>query len=97
MDINSAVGRDRGVADEKLASALDGSVTAAYSEEEKLVLELTEAITATPADVSDDLRARLKAKFSNAQLVELAATIAWENYQARSNRVFGFESEHFYK
>jgi hypothetical protein len=30
-------------------------------------------------------------------LVELAAAIAWENYRARSNRVFGFGSEGFYK
>jgi hypothetical protein len=29
--------------------------------------------------------------------VELGAAIAWENYRARSNRVFGFESEGFYK
>jgi alkylhydroperoxidase family enzyme len=35
--------------------------------------------------------------FSTPQLVELAAAIAWENYRARSNRVFGFGSEGFYK
>jgi len=29
--------------------------------------------------------------------VELGAAIAWENYRARSNRVFGFGSEGFYK
>jgi hypothetical protein len=29
--------------------------------------------------------------------VELAAAIAWENYRARSNRVFGFGSEGFYQ
>lgn len=61
------------------------------------MLELADAITATPARVSDDLRRRLRQRFSTPELVELAAAIAWENYRARSNRVFGFGSEDFYK
>jgi len=60
-------------------------------------LELTDAITATPARVTPELRKRLQTRFSTAELVELGAAIAWENYRARSNRVFGFESEGFYK
>lgn len=61
------------------------------------MLELSDAITATPARVTPELRARLQKRFSTPQLVELGAAIAWENYRARSNRVFGFESEGFYK
>ena len=61
------------------------------------MLELADAITVTPARVSEDLGQRLKRRFSTPQLVELAAAIAWENYRARSNRVFGFGSEEFYK
>jgi len=61
------------------------------------VLELADAITATPAKVTPELRERLRARFSTPELVELAAAIAWENYRARSNRVFGFESEGFYQ
>lgn len=60
------------------------------------MLELADAITATPASVTSDLRERLKKRFSTAELVELGAAIAWENYRARSNRVFGFQSEGFY-
>ncbi len=47
--------------------------------------------------MTDDLRERLKKRFSTPELVELGAAIAWENYRARSNRVFGFGSEGFYK
>ena len=54
-------------------------------------------MTATPARVTPDLRERLRKRFSTPQLVELGAAIAWENYRARSNRVFGFSSEGFYK
>jgi alkylhydroperoxidase family enzyme len=61
------------------------------------VLELADAITATPAHVPEELRRRLQQRFSTPQLVELAAAIAWENYRARSNRVFGFGSENFYR
>jgi alkylhydroperoxidase family enzyme len=68
-----------------------------FSADEKLVLELADAITATPAQVTSDLRERLQRRFSTPELVELAAAIAWENYRARSNRVFGFGSENFYQ
>jgi hypothetical protein len=47
--------------------------------------------------VTPELRERLQKRFSKPQLVELAAAIAWENYRARSNRVFDFGSEGFYK
>jgi alkylhydroperoxidase family enzyme len=58
---------------------------------------LADAITATPSKVTPELRERLKQRFSTPQLVELGAAIAWENYRARSNRVFGFGSEGFYQ
>ncbi len=32
---------------------------------------------------------KLRQRFDEAQLVELAAATAWENYRARFNRVFG--------
>ena len=54
-------------------------------------------MTATPARVTPELRERLKKRFSTPHLVELGAAIAFENYRARSNRVFGFGSEGFYK
>lgn len=68
-----------------------------FDSDQRLVLELSDALTATPAQVTPELRRRLQARFSTAQLVELGAAIAWENYRARSNRVFGFESEGFYR
>ena len=61
------------------------------------MLELADALTATPAKVTPELRERLQKRFSTPQLVELGAAITWENFRARSNRVFGFESEGFYK
>ena len=51
----------------------------------------------TPADISDDLFADLRAHYSEEQIVELTATIALENYRARINRVFLIESEGRYQ
>lgn len=67
----------------------------AFSETEKLVLEYTDAMTDTPVEVSEALFARLRAVFTEAQLVELTATIAWENFRARFDHAFGVEAEGF--
>ena len=46
------------------------------------------ALSSTPAEVSDELYAKLSAQLSERQLVELTGTIAFENYLARFNRGF---------
>jgi len=66
-----------------------------FSETEKLVLEYADAMTQTPVQVSDALFAILREKFTEAQLVELTATIAWENYRARFDHALGIEAEGF--
>jgi alkylhydroperoxidase family enzyme len=45
-------------------------------------------MSAMPADVSEEVFAVVRQHFTDAQLVELAATIAMENYRARFNRAF---------
>ncbi|MBZ5657341.1 MAG: hypothetical protein LAO56_18900 [Acidobacteriia bacterium] len=52
-------------------------------------------MTQTPVEVPEALFDKLRAQFTAAQLVELTATIAWENYRARFNHAFGAESENF--
>jgi alkylhydroperoxidase family enzyme len=68
-----------------------------FTEREKRVLRLAVALTRTPAEVSDELFAALRAEFSEPELVELSNAIAWENYRARFNRTFAIESENFSK
>lgn len=68
-----------------------------FSDMEKLVLEYADAITQTPVDVSDTLVAELRGKFTDAQVVELTATLAWENDRARFDHAFGIEAEGFTK
>ena len=52
-------------------------------------------MTHTPVEVPDDLFQRLGKQFSEAQMVELTAMIAWENYRARFDHAFGIEAEGF--
>ena len=52
-------------------------------------------MTRTPVEVPEALFAKLRELFDEPQLVELTATIAWENYRARFNHAFGIEAEGF--
>jgi AhpD family alkylhydroperoxidase len=67
----------------------------AFSEDERLVLEYAEGISATPADVSDELFDRLRSRFDEAAIVQLTAAIAFENYRGRFNHALGIGSEGF--
>jgi alkylhydroperoxidase family enzyme len=95
VDINSAVGRKAGLTDEKLLAVTQDDLTV-FTDVERLVIELADAMAATPANVSDDLYTRLRMQFSEEQLLDLGAHIAFENYRARLNRVFDVESDGLY-
>jgi alkylhydroperoxidase family enzyme len=95
VDINSAVGRKAGLTPEKLA-AIPGNDLSVFTDVERLVIELADAMASTPSNISDDLYARLRAQFSEEQLLELGAQIAFENFRARLNRIYNAESDHLY-
>ena len=59
------------------------------------MLRFADHLTATPADVPDNLYAAVVALLGEAGVVELASAIAWENYRARFNRAFDVEAEGF--
>ena len=67
----------------------------AFDADERLVLDLAVAMAKTPTDITPELRERLRARFDEAQLVELSAAVAWEHYRARFNRVFGVQPAGF--
>lgn len=89
------MGRKAGLSDEKL-HAVNGDDRAPFNDTERLVIELADALTDTPSNVSDDLYARLRNQFSEEQLMQLGGHIAFENYRARWNRIFDVESDNLY-
>ena len=66
-----------------------------YDERERLVLEYADAVSATPSQMTDELAARLRAVFSDEELVELAGWVALENQRSRFNAGLGLRSEGF--
>lgn len=89
------MGRKAGLSDQKLQAVL-GDDLAVFSDIERLVIELADEMVRAPANVLDDLYARLRAQFSEEQLMELSAQIAFENFRARLNRVFDVGSDNLY-
>lgn len=89
------MGRELGITEEQLRELPRYRQSVAFSEEERLVLEMSVEMTRAPVQLPPDLLDGLSSHFDEAQLVELAATIAWENHRARFNRVFGVRAVGF--
>ena len=86
-----------GVSDEKIDALPDYAKSELYSEPERVALEFADTITITDRDVSDELFARLRGFFGDDDLVELTATIAWENASSKFNRALRVPSQGLWK
>jgi alkylhydroperoxidase family enzyme len=60
---------------------------------ERTSLEYTDAMTITDREVDDGLFARLRTFFDDDAIVELTATIAWENSSSKFNRALRVPSQ----
>jgi alkylhydroperoxidase family enzyme len=95
MDIGSAVGRAAGVTEAQLRALPEYRTSSRFSDLERLVLDYAVAMTATPVDVPEALFAELRQHFNEEQMIELTATVAWENYRARFDHALGIEAQGF--
>ena len=86
-----------GVSDEKINALADYATSDLYNETERVALEFAETMTITGRDVSDELFARLREFFDEDALVELTATIAWENASSKFNRAMRVPSQQLWK
>ena len=85
IDIGSALGRQAGVTERQLRDFHQFRTSPEFSAEERLVMEYAEELTSEPVQVPDELFARLREHFDEAQIVELTAAIAIENFRSRFN------------
>jgi len=83
----------KGVSEEQLREIGHYRESEAFSPLERLVIEYAEQMTTTPAWVDEELFAALREQLNKKQLVELTATVAWENFMSRFNRAFGIEAQ----
>ena len=91
----SAVGRQQGVTEDKLRGFSDYVNADVFNPHEVAVLRYADAMTATPAEVPDEVFDRLRELFDERQIVELTSCLAWENYRARFDHALKFEAEGF--
>jgi len=80
------VGSALGVPDEKMLALADWEASPLFNETERLALEYADRMTITGRDVDDAVFARLQSVFDDDAIVELTATIAWENASSTFNR-----------
>lgn len=91
------MGSQLGIPDEKLLALMDYAASPLFTDEERLVLEYADAMTITGRDVTDELFARLREVYDEDALVELTATIAWENSSSKFNRAMRVPSQKLWK
>jgi len=80
---------------EKVAEVLNWRYSKLFSPAERVALEYAERITYTDRQVDDALFVELKKHFTEAQLVELTAAIALENFRSKFNPTLGVEAQGF--
>jgi AhpD family alkylhydroperoxidase len=82
-----------GVSEEQMRELPRFRESDAFTDDERLVLEYAECISRTPVEVPDELFERLRARFDEAQLIELTYAAALENLRARFNWALGIEPQ----
>ncbi len=88
-------GMNEGIDSAKVRAAGRWRESDLFDRRERAVLEYAETASGCPAQVSDELAARLRSVFSAAEIVELAAWVAVENMRSRFNAGLGLHSQGF--
>jgi len=81
------------VSNEKLLAIPDYASSTLFDEREKVTLEYADRMTITDRDVTNEFFDRLKQFFNDDEIVELTATIAWENCSSKFNRALRVSSQ----
>lgn len=95
IDLNGAMLEAAGVSHEKAMALANWRERKDFSDDERLVLEYAEAVSATPCVVDDALFARMRAAFSDEVIVELTAVAAFQNMSARFNAALQAQAHGF--
>ena len=74
-----------GIKDEKLAAVWDYRTSPLYTPAERVALEFAIAAASQPNDVTDELFERMKQHWSEGEIVEIAALIAYFGFMNRFN------------
>jgi alkylhydroperoxidase family enzyme len=95
IDFGYYEGMHEGIDPRKVRAVPGWRESALFDDRERAVLEYAEAATMTPAEVPAGCAERLRRHFSDAEIVELAAWVALENFRSRFNAGLGLRSQGF--
>jgi alkylhydroperoxidase family enzyme len=95
VDYGYYEGMNGGVDAAKVRAVATWHTSDLFDPRERAVLEYAEVATGSPAEVSDELAARLRTHLSDEEFVELAAWVALENMRSRFNAGLGLRSQGF--
>jgi 4-carboxymuconolactone decarboxylase len=95
IDIGSQIAARAGISEDQLLALPRYRESDRFGELEKLVLDYAVGMSRTPVAVSDELFARMREHFDEAQIVELTNVIALENMRGRFNGALGIGSSGF--
>ena len=84
-----------GASDDKIRDVASFATSPLYSAAERAALAFAEAMTVTGQKVTDELFAETRRHFSEAQVVELTAAVALENFRSKFNVALGIEAQGF--
>ena len=84
-----------GASEDKVREVTSAEKSAHYTESERAAIAYAEAMTITGERVTDALFARVRACFDEAQVVELTAAAALENFRSKFNVALGIEAQGF--
>ena len=84
-----------GATDEKIREVPAWRESTLFSPLERDALDYAEKMTITGEKVTDELHARLRTHFTEAQIVELTAAAALENFRSKLNPALGIEAQGF--
>ena len=84
-----------GASEDKVREVTSAAKSAHYTEGERAAIAYAEAMTITGERVTDALFARVRACFDEAQIVELTAAVALENFRSKFNVALGIEAQGF--
>ena len=84
-----------GATEDKVRAVEQAASSPLFDELERTALAYAEAVTITGQRVGDELFARIRTHFTEAQIVELTAAIAMENFRSKFNPPLGIEAQGF--
>ncbi|MEU5884892.1 carboxymuconolactone decarboxylase family protein [Spirillospora sp. NPDC047279] len=95
VDFGTWESTTHGIPLEKLEAVPHWRDSDLFDEDERLVMEYSEAMTADPPEVTDELTGRLRRHLDEKQLVELTMIVAVENLRSRFNAAAGLTGQGF--